>query len=406
MEQLEINVWNDDVNAGKAFFTRSRGKVTTTFVYNADYIAGNNVPIDPEFPLVAGVQYVPRLPGSFSDAAPDRWGRNLLEKHESESARQEKRRPRTLDDVDYLLGVSDDTRQGALRFQNVRGDFLGANASVPPLVDLPKLMNATRTIAHTEAREAVKYLLQTGTTGLGGARPKAAVRLSDSSLALAKFPHDADSWDVMAWEATALDLLAQCGIDVPQYQLPTIGEKHVLVLKRFDRHGSQRLGYISMMTALRAAGGEPKDYMDVSTAIRNLSTKPRDDLHQLFRRVTAYIALGNTDDHLRNLGFVWRGQGWRLCPAFDVNPNPHFQAHRATTILGSASLDEEAHALLDFAEMCDLDVNTAKKLIRAVCDAIESWDSAAALRGISESERKTFSENFTTRLNTLREVSQ
>lgn len=175
---------------GTAHFTRQRGRIATTFIYDTEYLSGNGIPIDPALPLVSGAQHQSGLVRAFADSAPDRWGRELIDKTERVRARDEGRAPRRLDDVDYLLGVSDDTRQGALRFRH-RGsvEFLGPPSTVPRLVSLPVLLNATDALASDEdPSRAVKQLLDTGTTGLGGARPKASVRLEDGSLAIASSP--------------------------------------------------------------------------------------------------------------------------------------------------------------------------------------------------------------------------
>ena len=206
---------------GQAHVTRSRGQVSTTFLYDPTYLADGGMNIDPALSLVPGAQYQSGLIGAFADSAPDRWGRNLIRKAERSRAREEGRVPRQLDDLDFLLGVSDDTRQGALRFRPPGSEeFLGEPSRVPRLVALPELLHASDELASDDApSNAVKRLLDTGTTGLGGARPKASVRLDDGGLAIAKFPHSSDSWDVMAWEATALDLLETAGVRTPQHQL-------------------------------------------------------------------------------------------------------------------------------------------------------------------------------------------
>lgn len=221
---------------GQAHFTRTRGQISTTFLYDPDYLTGDGLAIDPALPLVSGSQHQSGLVRAFADSAPDRWGRNLMEKAERARAREEGRAPRRLDDLDFLLGVSDDTRQGALRFR-LPGDgaLLGKQSSVPRLVSLPELLHASDELASdADPSAAMKQLLDTGTTGLGGARPKASVHLEDGSFAIAKFPHGSDQWDVMAWEATALDLMEGAGIRTPQRRLTRVGGRSVLILRRFD----------------------------------------------------------------------------------------------------------------------------------------------------------------------------
>lgn len=377
------------VLVGQAHFTRTRGQVSTTFFYDPDYLSGDGTSIDPALPLISGAQHQNGLVRAFADSAPDRWGRNLIEKAERARARDEGRAPRRLDDLDFLLGVSDDTRQGALRYRLPGSEaFPGKPATVPRLVSLPELLRASDELASDgDPSRAVKQLLDTGTTGLGGARPKASVRLEDGSLAIAKFPHGSDQWDVMAWEATALDLMEAAGIRTPRRQLARVGERSVLILRRFDRTGDgHRVGYISAMTALSAADGEHRDYAEIAEAMRDLSLSPRADHHELFDRVVASVALGNTDDHLRNHGFLADRGSWTLSPVFDVNPTPDPQRVRATSIMGADAPPDEAEALLALADECSLNLEQACGRIRRIGGALAGWRAVARRNRIREQE--------------------
>lgn len=389
---------------GQAHFTRQRGQISTTFLYDPGYLSSDGTSIDPALPLVSGAQHQSGLVRAFADSAPDRWGRNLVEKAERARARDEGRVPRRLDDLDFLLGVSDDTRQGALRYRLPGSEeFLGKPATVPRLVSLPELLRASDELASDEdPSRAVKQLLDTGTTGLGGARPKASVRLEDGSLAIAKFPHSSDRWDVMAWEATALDLLEAAGIRVPQRRLARVGECSVLILRRFDRTGEgHRIGYISAMTALSAADGEHRDYAEIAEAMRDLSLSPRADHHELFDRVVAGVALGNTDDHLRNHGLLADRGSWTLSPVFDVNPNPDPQRARSTTIMGADAPPDESEVLLALAEECSLSPAQARERIARVAGAVTGWRDAARMNGVREQEITMMAESIEPRMNTV-----
>lgn len=407
----DLDVFVDEEGAprkiGQAYVTRSRGEVSTTFVYDAVYLAGGGARIDPGLPLVSGSQHTPGLVRAFADSAPDRWGRNLIEKAERIRAREEQRAPRRMDDLDFLLGVSDDTRQGALRFRlSGTSGFLGDDAHVPPLVSLPRLLRAADDLsAGDESTEAIKQLLDTGTTGLGGARPKASVRLANGDLAIAKFPHSSDQWDVMAWEATALDLLETAGIRTPQRTLTQVGDRSVLLLRRFDRVGSVRIGYISAMTAVGARDGDHRDYADVALAVRDLSTSPRRDLRELFDRVVASVVLGNTDDHLRNHGFLAESGGWALSPAFDVNPQPDAFRPRSTSIMGADTAPDEAEALIALAEECDLDPVSARGRMASTVDAMRNWKERARANGIADREIKMMSGSLHERLTAVERVA-
>ncbi|PSL00849.1 serine/threonine-protein kinase HipA [Murinocardiopsis flavida] len=386
---------------GQAHFTRTRGQISTTFLYDPGYLAGDGMSIDPALPLVSGSQHQAGLVRAFADSAPDRWGRNLIEKAERTRAREEGRVPRRLDDLDFLLGVSDDTRQGALRFRLPgREEFLGKPSSVPRLVSLPELLRASDDLASDEdPSRAVKQLLDTGTTGLGGARPKASVRLEDGSLAIAKFPHGSDQWDVMAWEATALDLMENADIRTPRRRLTRVGGRSVLILRRFDRTDTgRRIGYISAMAALGSTDGEHRDYADIAEAMRDLSRSPRLDHHELFDRVVASVALGNTDDHLRNHGFLTSRGAWTLSPVFDVNPTSDPWRARSTSIMGADAQPDEADALLAFAEECSLTASQARERMHRVAGALATWREQARTNGVREQEITMMAESIQQRL--------
>ena len=389
---------------GQAHFTRQRGRLSTTFLYDVAYLAGGGMSIDPALPLVSGAQYQAGLVRAFADSAPDRWGRNLIEKSERMRARTEHRAPRYLDDLDFLLGVSDDTRQGALRYRFIGSDvFMGPPSHVPQLISLPELLHAADELASdADPSAAVKQLLDTGTTGLGGARPKASVRLENGALAIAKFPHSSDRWDVMAWEATALDLLEVAGIKTPQRRLMRVGERSVLLLRRFDRDDRQhRVGYISAMTALGASDGDHLDYADIAGAIRDLSRSPKADHHDLFDRVVVSVALGNTDDHLRNHGFLADRGSWTLSPAFDVNPTADRWRSRATSIMGADALPDEAEALLALADTCSLTLDQARSRIERIASVLTGWGAVARRNQIREQEITMMAEAIGWRLEAL-----
>ena len=389
---------------GQAHVTRSRGQVSTTFLYDPTYLADGGMNIDPGLSLVSGAQYHPGLVGAFADSAPDRWGRNLIRKAERSRAREEGRVPRQLDDLDFLLGVSDDTRQGALRFRPPGSDeFLGEPSRVPRLVALPELLHASDELASDDdPSDAVKRLLDTGTTGLGGARPKASVRLDDGGLAIAKFPHSSDSWDVMAWEATALDLLEAAGVRTPQHQLTQVGNRSILILRRFDRtRDGGRIGYISAMTATGSSDGDQKDYADLAEAIRDLSRSPVQDLHEFYDRIIASIALGNTDDHLRNHGFLADRGLWRLSPVFDVNPNPDPSRPRAMSIMGADAMPDEIDGLLAIANDYRLTQSEARERIRRITVPLSGWRGQARANRVLEREITMMSESIEPRLEAL-----
>jgi serine/threonine-protein kinase HipA len=412
--QVHLQLAGATVLVGHAQFHRGRGVLTsTTFQYDQSYLANPAAyPIDPALQLVTGTQYVQGLPGAFADSAPDRWGRNLITKRERALAREESRRPQQLDDVDFLAGVSDITRQGALRFRPTdRAAFVDPGHHVPRLVRLPELLRAADAAARdSDDLEAVKALLDAGTGSLGGARPKAAVLGDDGLQLIAKFPHHEDSWDVMAWEATALDLAASIGVTVPGHELVSIEGSHILLLDRFDRAVESdgtagRTGYISAMTLLGHHDGETADYLDIAESLEEISAKPKDDARQLFRRVAVSVGLNNTDDHLRNHGFLRDRAGWTLSPAFDVNPNPVGDS-RQTTIAGADTAADAADGLRELATACRLTRDQAEAELTTIAEAIAGWRNAALRNGVRRAELARFEQSFGTGVRTVLAAAQ
>ncbi len=362
----------------------TRRTLTSTFAYQSDYIEGpDGYALDPQLPLREGATGTAGLPGAFSGAAPDRWGRNLIRKRITQTGGLG---GREITELDYLLGVSDATRQGAVRFaRSAEGPFLAEHADVPQLVALPRLLRAAEAVARDDdGWEEVKALLDAGTGSLGGARPKASVAEGEH-LAIAKFPHPADEWDVMVWEATALDLAHRCGVDVPVRRVVRVGGRTALVLRRFDRTGVERVGYLSAMSLLSAQDGDSRDYLEVAEALAEGAASARSDLAQLWRRVAFSIAINNTDDHLRNHGFLRDRAGWRLAPAFDINPNPH-RARRATSILGAVDREDCRDALIEAAPAFGLGRDTANQILSEVSRGVADWAAVARSHGVRASE--------------------
>lgn len=406
---VHVSRRGEDVLAGTAHFTRERRGVTTTFTYASSYLSGNgNQPIDPALPLFSGNQYLSRVPGAFSDSAPDRWGRNLLVRRERQAAVEERRAARTFDDVDFLLGVNDETRQGALRYSIPGEDvMLSPRTDVPRLVALPELLRASDEVAADgEDAAAYKRLLAAGTASLGGARPKAAVMLSDGTLGIAKFPHQQDSRDVMAWECVALDLAESAGIDAPRRRLVKVGDRHVLLLARFDRSGAgaaaERVGYMSAMTMLEETDGASGDYVDIAERLADFSAALRADRRALVDRVILSIALHNTDDHLRNHGLLEALGGWRWSPVFDVNPNFDLAEGRTSSIAGATSTRDEAGGLRELAAVAGIRGEELGERVARILSAVDRWRDSAVRYGIPAGEQRMFAKVVEDRVGDLR----
>lgn len=371
---------------------RSRtGSATVAFSYASEYLSSPHAyPLAPALPLTPG-QFTPSgtrsmLPG-IADAQPDLWGRRLIDSDQRRLARSLGVAPTRATEVDVLAAVPDPTRQGALRFRvEAGGAFVSAvePGRTPSLLDLDALTKAARAFDEGEdVSEEMQKLLAAGTSA-GGARPKANVRRSDGSTALAKLPRDNDFGDAMAWEATALHLARDAGVTVPAYELVRIGDQSVLVLDRFDREeDGRRVGYISADSMLDKSPGELRTYVDLAEVVGRESAV-RTDLTELFRRVAVTLLINNVDDHMRNHGFLRRGQGWAMSPAFDINP---FYRHGSVESTPISDADDPARRdirnLVEAADAFRLTRDEGISIILEAERATSRWREVGALYGLS-----------------------
>lgn len=396
MPAIEVHAEIDraTVPVGVLHAHRRRGSESATFAYATDYLSRPDAyALDPAIPLGSGPRQTPvrsALFGAFSDCAPDRWGRTLVDRREHALAREEGRAPRSLAETDYLLGVRDDLRQGALRFRIGGGPFLAEDLTgIPALTDLPSLLDlAARAEQDTADLPDLQRLVRVGSS-LGGARPKAHVRGPDGRTAIAKFPSAAyDTWNVMAWEKVALDLAADAGVEVPRSRLLRLAGRCVLVVDRFDRTpDGARIGYASAMTMLEASDGEQHSYLDIAEAIEERSLRATEELRQLWRRMVFSILVSNTDDHLRNHGFLHvGGDGWRLSPAFDLNPDPAPGPKYLSTAIDGAGDAASLTAALAVADYFRLTDAQARATLQEVAVAVSRWRGTAARHGLSPAE--------------------
>lgn len=397
--EVFISIHGQTVRVGTAYFSHHRQKVTTTFHYAHDWLADPQAfPLGPDLPLDGGPQFTDGLPGALSDCAPDQWGRHLIERRSHAAARRAGRQVRSVDEIDFLLGVSDLTRQGSLRFRaEGRQDFLAADTEVPKLVELPRLLDAASRVAKggDDDYAEVKALLDAGTASLGGARPKAMVRSENDRFLIAKFPHHHDAWDVERWEKVALDLAAKAGVRVPASRLSRVGPATVLLTDRFDRAANgDRIPYISALTLVSGKDGGAFDYEDVVAHLEESGAGDNAELEALFRRVALSVAVHNTDDHLRNTGFLRSPDGWRLSPQFDLNPNPDLATRRHTTISGVDAAIDEAEGLLRLSQWCRLDDQRMREVIGEVADAAADWHQVAVRNGVTTTQLDRFADMF------------
>lgn len=394
--QVHVEVQGRSIRAGTAYFNRGARGASTSFSYEQSYLSDPDAyALDPTMPLVSGSHVTSGLPGAFGDCAPDRWGRNLISKRIRAEALAAGKHPPTVDDVDFLVNVSDMTRQGALRFRESDATpFLSADSAVPKLIELPALLHASDALdAGGDDLASVKALLGAGTGTLGGARPKASVR-DDGLLHIAKFAKPSDQWNVMAWEMTALVLAERAGVTVPRHRLVSVGGRNVVLLGRFDRSRPGRLGYLSAMTMMQMKDGQSADYIDVAETLPEFTARARSDLSELWRRIAFFVAVHNTDDHLRNHGLLRTTAGWTIAPAFDINPNPDISEGRVTTVGGASGSDAELDSLVTYREVFGVPEKNARRILGEVLDAVSDWATVAASHGISPKEIAMFSDVF------------
>jgi len=403
----EIWVYADWIELGGATLMGTlkaeqvRGREIFSFAYSKEWLENGPVlALDPDLGLYAGLQYThdekPNF-GLFLDSSPDRWGRVLMERREALRARQEGRKPRTLMESDYLLGVFDRYRMGGLRFKLTgNGPFLDNNdaTAAPPMTSLRTLEEASLQLENEDASDSPQFaewlnLLMSPGSSLGGARPKASVIDPDGQLWIAKFPSRKDDRDIGAWEMVVNELAVKSGLHIAKGKACRFTQDHhTFLTKRFDRQGEDRIHFASAMTLLGYNDGADAmagvSYLHLAEFIMRHGAKPDADLEELWQRIVFNICVSNSDDHLRNHGFLLTAKGWVLSPAFDINPIS------SSTGL-SLNISEYSNALdLDLArEVAEkFRVNEKRKddIICKITKTVSHWREIAAGIGIARSE--------------------
>jgi serine/threonine-protein kinase HipA len=393
LDQVDVyvEISGEDMLVGVLRIYERRGQ-SITFEYATDFMRDpRSYEIDPSLPLSTGVFRPPAgkaLFNVFSDSAPDRWGQGLMRRRERDRAKGAQTTARTLGEADFLLGTRDELRQGAIRLRDpATNEYLAAeDTGVPSLVELPRLLAASDDVdADTPESSAIKDLIAAGGS-LGGARPKASVRLQSGQLAIAKFPRTShDSWDVTGWEKVEAALAERAGIQTARSELVRVAGRHVLLSERFDRQAGSRIGFSSALTMLEASDLEHRSYLEIGEVIARFSPNPNAELEQLFRRMVFSILTSNTDDHLRNYGFLRTEHGWNLSPAYDMNPNPEGVGLQTTAI----DLDDRTASIelvLEVAGHFRVTAGKAKAIVTEIELATSAWREIATGLGIRSSE--------------------
>jgi serine/threonine-protein kinase HipA len=388
-----VDLDGDAHYAGRMWVHTSGRREAATFQYDDSWLSNpRKFALEPALMLGSGDYHTDdgkALFGSLGDSAPDRWGRLLMSRTAKRSADAKDSAPRCLREVDYLLGVHDCARQGALRFtMETGGAFLAQHGdmNVPPLVELPRLLAAADSVADNNDDD-ILFLLAPGSS-LGGARPKASVRDTDGSLTIAKFPQKNDTGDTVTWEAVALTMADKAGISTHSWRKVNIAGRPVLLLNRFDRQGTTRIPFLSAMSMIGSKDREMRSYLEISDALRRHGARPQHDLAELWRRIVFTVLISNVDDHMRNHGFLYDGEaGWVLSPVYDVNPTP---AEERPRILSSTIDDSDSTASLDLAfevaEYFDLTADGARKIAAEVGGVVAGWRQEATTLGLRTQE--------------------
>jgi serine/threonine-protein kinase HipA len=405
--------WQDlpqPILMGKLFAVKSKGKEIFSFEYDGPWLQQyHGAVLDPQLHLFSGRQYLNDDKinfGLFLDSSPDRWGRVLMKRREAIIARKEKHKPNALYESDFLLGVFDENRMGALRFTTEEnGAFLNNSLEMaaPPFTSLRDLEYASLQLENDALPENDKTLrwlnmLMAPGSSLGGARPKASVKDTKGHLWIAKFPGRNDERDMGIWEMLAQRLAVKAGITMTPAQLKKLNTKHhTFLTQRFDRNEkNERIHFASAMTLLGYNDGTDHhngaSYLELAEFIIRNGANVKADLEELWKRMVFNITIKNTDDHLRNHGFLLTPKGWRLSPAYDINPMPDGNGL-------TLNISEDDNSLLpelaiEVSPYFRIQKATADKLVKKIMNTVSRWREEASLLKITKAEQERMAAAF------------
>jgi len=385
---------------------QAKGKKAFSFEYESEWIRSKEQQLlDPDISWFSGPQFPNNKVnfGLFMDSMPDSWGRTLMKRRAALQAKETGATTPSLYDVDFLLGVYDETRMGAMRFKlDKDGPFLDDNRGkpIPPWTNTRELQHAAEVLELDEDIAEVKkwlaILIAPGSS-LGGARPKSNITDKQGHLWIAKFPSKGDAIDKGAWEYLTYKLALQCGINMSESRIEKVaGKFHTFFTKRFDRQKNERIHFASAMTMTGqnedTLKENPATYLDIAEFIQYNGAQNTKDLEQLWRRIIFHIAISNTDDHLRNHGFILNEKGWILSPAFDINPSVDKDGLALNIDTHNNDLDFElAKSVGEYFQLSDSGMNTIIKEVKGVT---KGWKKLADKIGISRAEQEVMSPAF------------
>ena len=385
---------------------QAKGRKAFSFTYDKQWLrSGNQCLIDPDLQFFAGQQFANGKEnfGVFLDSMPDTWGRTLMKRRAAQLAKANGASVKTLYDVDFLLGVYDETRMGALRFKlDLEGDFLDNDSekSTPPWSTVRELQQAVVHYENEKESEIInkwlEILIAPGSS-LGGARPKANILDQNKHPWIAKFPSKNDMVDKAAWEYLAYKLAIDAGINMAECKIEKIiGSYHTFFTKRFDRLGDERIHFASAMTMTgnneETIKKQPASYLDLVEFIQRYGTNVKENLEQLWRRIIFNIAISNTDDHLRNHGFILSKEGWILSPAYDINPSIDKSGLALNIDMDNNALDFDlAKSVGEYFRLSNIQM---EKTMEEVFRAVKNWKHIAEQIGISRAEQELMAKAF------------
>ncbi|WP_338357345.1 HipA domain-containing protein [Yeosuana marina] len=384
----------------------AKGRKAFSFEYDKDWITSKQqMLLDPDLQFFTGPQYPNNKEnfGVFLDSMPDTWGRTLMKRREAQYAKEQGERARTLYEIDYLLGVYDESRMGALRFKTDRnGPFLDNNnqTPTPPWSSIRELQDAASNFENEDGTDEVKKwlaVLMAPGSSLGGARPKANILDGNKDLWIAKFPSKNDTIDKAAWEYLAYLLAIKAGIHMAPSKIEKItGRFNTFFTKRFDREDGERIHFASAMTMTGnnedTIRDTPASYLELAEFVQNHGAMVNDNLEQLWRRIIFNIAISNTDDHLRNHGFILTSQGWILSPAYDLNPSIDKGGLALNIDMDNNALDYDL--AMSVGAYFRLDDSQMEQIKNEVLTVVGQWQSLADSIGISKKEQNMMSKAF------------
>jgi len=385
---------------------QAKGRKAFSFEYDPAWLYSTEQRLlDPAINWYSGPQYSLGKEnfGLFMDSMPDTWGRKLMQRREVYRAREEGRPVATLYDIDYLLGVNDETRMGALRFKLAADEpFLNNHLDMPvsPFASVRELQFAAEMIESDNNRQDVQKwlaMLMAPGSSLGGARPKANIRDEHGHLWIAKFPSKGDTIDKGAWEYVVYKLALQSGVSMAESKIEKVtGSFHTFFTKRFDRKDKARIHFASAMTMTGQTEDTIKEnspsYLDMADFIQFNGAQNKQDLQQLWRRIVFHIAVSNTDDHLRNHGFLLKDKGWQLSPAYDINPSVDKNGLALNIDAHDNALDVELAKSV--GEYFQLMIPEMEVIISEVKAGVKNWQKQAQAIGISRNEQEIMEKAF------------